>query len=61
MMFRYNNSNKKDLKPFPILYTTHARTKKHTHTYSYTIVCTIYTIYSSGGCILYSVYYIYCI
>ena len=27
MMFRYNNSNKKDLKPFSILYTTHAHTK----------------------------------
>ena len=37
MVFRYNNSNKKDLKPFPILYTTHAHTKNiHIHTHIYT-------------------------
>ena len=43
MMFRYNNSNTKDLKPFPILYTTHAYSKDihihthiHTHSHTYT-------------------------
>ena len=37
MMFRYNNSNTNDLKPFPILYTTHAHSKDiHIHTYIHT-------------------------